>query len=141
MRTPDAEILREGPLAINKKALALIKEAIALEPDYAKFHALAANLYFDLHVFKNLFPFREIAGPLREEIEKTISLDPDSTDALGVQAIDYFLTYRGRSTLPSCGKPLKDRPATSLWGPTILRFSIAVATLNDRGRTGPDPPN
>ena len=120
LRTPDEEFLREGPLAISKKALALIKEAISLEPDYAKFHALAANLYFDLHVFMNLIPFREIAGPLREEIEKTLSLDPDSTDALSVQAIDYYLNHQWKNYMATLREATKRSPSDLYLGANYI---------------------
>ena len=64
-----------------EEARSLLKQAIAIAPDYAAAHALLARALNDLIQFSTLSP-KNVLPKVREEANKALQLDPNNVDAI-----------------------------------------------------------
>ena len=77
-----------------EQARSLLKQAIAIAPDYAAAHALLARALNDLIQFSTLSP-KNVLPKVREEANKALQLDPNNVDA--ILALASADMYEGRN--------------------------------------------
>ena len=98
---------------VLKESIALVKEAIAIEPDYAPFYTLLANLY-DAELFNNFVSFQEIVGPVKETVDQIVRIDPESADAFAARSLMYWIDHRWRDCLEAKAKAVELAPGDNL---------------------------
>ncbi len=112
------------------RGLALIDEAIALDPSYARFFLQKLNFYDGLW-FYSFISYSEMITPVNEAINKINQIDPDSSDAYMARARQYFLAYRWKDYLRALEKSVELSPGDNYSRPAYID-ALAVLGYPER---------
>ena len=104
----------------TERGIALVEEAIALDPSYARFHAFLADWRFRAW-FGGLLSYRQVEGLVKEAAEAALRLDPESADAYSARAYEDMFAYRWGDFLESLRKAAELAP-----GDAEHRWSYAM---------------
>jgi serine/threonine protein kinase/tetratricopeptide (TPR) repeat protein len=101
------------------RVLALIDEAIALDPNYARFYVLKMAPYWGLWA-QSFISYSEMLKPINDAINNIIQIDPDSADAYKARAQQYFFTYRWKDYLRALEKSVELSPGDEAFRPEYI---------------------
>jgi serine/threonine protein kinase/Tfp pilus assembly protein PilF len=126
-----------------KKKLALLKQAVEIDPEFAQAHALMAMVWHDLAFFNLYAPRSEALQMARQSVQQAVSLDdslPEVHEALG--AIKFNLDWDFDGFLREYRRAMELAPGRTVgsWATnlTVLgHFDEALALLKRMSESNP----
>jgi TolB-like protein/Tfp pilus assembly protein PilF len=114
----------------NEQAVALFKQAIEIDPDYALAHAGLADAYYQ-RFMRFGFPEAEWLDPAIEQAQKAISLDPNLAEGYKALATLYgFVKGWWRKAVEAGQKAVEANPNSALANSSLGQYYLNTGELD-----------